>query len=310
MAPSMRTSIVAAATAAIVLTAAPAALAQSDTSPAAPETEQSAAPAEGAPAATATPALPLGARVQLEFVNAMSSATATAGQEIALRLAEPITADGAIIVPAGTPGVGVILDVRSNGIVGQPGMISAAARYLDFNGERIGLQGMIAGGAGGNNVLLSRVVGGIVGVLIRGEEYQIAAGQRVSARLAGGPPEVAAPLDGLNPVPAPPPGKAMVVFYHLARMGTEFYTYGVAENGVPLARLRGNRYLAVAVDPGVHEFQLLIPFSRDPLSVTLHQEIFEGEMLFIRHDESFLSPGNEENFLSRRLRVAAPPTIE
>lgn len=262
------------------------------------------------PAEAASHTLPLGAYVQLEFVNAMSSDTAIAGQEVALRLAEPITVDGAVIVPAGTPGVGVILDVQANGIAGRPGMISAAARHLDFNGERIGLQGMIAGGAGQNNVLLSRAVGGLVGVLIRGQEFEIAAGERVSARLAGGPPEVAAPVEGKNPVPAPPPGRALVVFYQLAQMGTEFYTYGAAENGVPLARLRGNQYLPVEVDPGLHEFEVLAPMGGRRTGVMLHQEIFEGQMIFIRHDRDFLSPGDEENFLRRRLRMAPPPAAE
>lgn len=271
---------------------------------------QVAAPEVAEPAPDAAPALPLGQRIQLEFVNELSSSTATVGQEIALRLAEPISVGDQVVVPAGTPAVGVILNAQRNGIAGRPGMISAAARYLDFNGQQIPIQGMIAGGAGRNNVLLSRAVGGLVGALIQGEEYEIAAGERVSARLAGGPPEVAPAVEGTNPVPQPPPGKAIVVFYHLARMGTEFYTYGFAENGVPLARLKGNRYFAVVVDPGVHEFQMMIPFTREPQPVTLTQEIFEGDMLFIRHDESFLSPGSQENFSSRRLRLADPPTEE
>lgn len=275
----------------------------------APTAAPDAPPTDAAPGEAAAPALPLGAHVQLEFVNAMSSETAIAGQEIALRLAEPITVDGAVIVPAGTPGVGVILNVQANGIAGRPGLITAAARYLDFDGEHIGLEGMIAGGAGENRVLLSRAVGGIVGALIRGQEFEIAAGERVSARLAGGAPEVAAPLEGRNPVSAPPPGKALVVFYQLAQMGTEFYTYGAAENGVPLARLRGNRYLPVEVDPGLHEFEVLAPMGGRRTGVMLHQEIFEGQMIFIRHDRDFLSPGDEQNFLRRRLRMA-PPAAE
>jgi hypothetical protein len=222
-------------------------------------------------------------------------------------LVEPITEDGAVIIPAGTPGVGVVLDVQANGIAGRPGLVTAAARYLDFNGEHIGLEGMIAGGAGQNRALLSAAVGGLAGVLIRGQEFQIAAGSQVSVRLAGGSPEVAEALEGLNPVPAPPPGKALVVFYQLAQMGTEFYTYGAAENGVTLARLRGNQYAVVQVDPGSHEFEVLAPMGGGRTGVMLHQEIFEGQIIFIRHDRDFLSPGDEENLSRRRLRLASPP---
>lgn len=259
-------------------------------------------------ASVSDPALPLGAHVQLEIVDTISSATATVGQEVALRLAEPIAVGGQVIVPAGIPGVGVILDVQENGIAGRPGLITAAARYLHLDGERIGLEGMIVGSAGQNRAVLSSIgVGlvGIAGVFVRGQEFEVEAGTRVTARIAGGPPEVAAALDGINPVPAPAPGKAIVVFYHLGRMGTEFYTYGVAENGVLLAELKGNRYVAVAVDPGMHEFQFLIPFTSEPQPDTLHQEIFEGEMLFIRHDNDFLTPGTEADFLRRRLRNAS-----
>jgi hypothetical protein len=63
--------------------------------------EQTQAPATEA--AAAAPQVPLGAWVQLEIVEALTSHTATIGQQVALRVAEPVSVDGVVVIPAGTP---------------------------------------------------------------------------------------------------------------------------------------------------------------------------------------------------------------
>jgi hypothetical protein len=170
---------------------------------------------------------------------------------------------------------------------------------------------MIVGALGrGHDAATSASLIGPGAAFIPGLDVEIPAGARATVRIAGGPPRIAPPIEGVNPVPSPPPGKAFVVFYHRAHMGAEFYTYGVAENGVPLARLRGNRYFAAAVDPGGHSFEVLAPMGGRRTGVTLRQEILEGEIIFIRHDELYLSPGDEEDFMSLRLREASATTAE
>lgn len=258
-----------------------------------------------------TPRIPLGARVHLEIVDALTSRTATIGQQVALRLVQPIRADGAVVIPAGTTGVGEIIDVRRRAMGGIPGLLVVSSRHLDLNGQQIRLEGMIVSASGrGRGMATASVPMGATGFFIPGLDVEVPAGARASVRIAGGTPRVAAPVEGVNPVPSPPPGKAYVVFYQRIQMGEEFFTNGVAENGVTLARLRGNRYLAVAVDPGSHEFEVLAPMGGRRTGVTLRQDVLEGQIIFIRHDEMYLSPGDEEDFISLRLHEASASSTE
>lgn len=269
--------------------------------------EHSAAPE----AAAAPPQIPLGERVLVEFVDAISSNTATLGQQVALRVAAPLRVDGVVVIPAGTAGVGEVIDVRRKAMAGIPGLLVVASRHLDLNGQQVRLEGMIVVGSGQDfDVGRASAFMGPGAAFIPGRDFEVAAGARATARIAGGPPQVATAVAGVNPVPSPPPGKAYVVFYHRAQMGGEFYTYGAAENGVPLARLRGNRYLAVAVDPGPHVFEVLAPMGGRRTGVTIRHEILEGQIIFIRHDDHYFSPGDVHDFMYRRLREAPPPTAE
>lgn len=261
--------------------------------------------------APAAPQLPLGAWVQLEITEALSSDNAVVGQLVALRVVEPISIDDTVVIPAGTTGVGEIIDVRERAMGGRPGRLVAASRYLDLNGQQIRLEGMIVGGTARGSVSGAAPFLGAASAFIPGAHFQVAAGTRVSARIAGGAPEVAAPIEGRNPVPSPPPGKALIVFYYIVEPGMPgFFTYGVAENGTTLVRFRGNRYLAVPVDPGTHDFEVLESMNRGRTGTYLRQEVFEGQTIFIRHDEFFLSTGSAEEFSRRRLRLADMPTAE
>jgi hypothetical protein len=264
-----------------------------------------------APEAASAPQIPLGERVLVEIVDPISSNTATLGQLVALRTVQPISAGGAVVIPAGTPGVGEVIDVRRKALGGVPGLLVVASRHLDLNGQQVRLEGMIVGASGqGFDVGTASAFMGAGAAFIPGRDFEVPAGSRATARIAGGPPRVAAPVEGRNPVPSPPAGKAYVVFYHRAQMGGEFYTYGAAENGVTLARLRGNRYFAVAVDPGQHSFEVLAPMGGRRTGVTIRQEILEGQIIFIRHDDMFFSPGDVEDFMARRLREAPAPTAD
>jgi len=255
-------------------------------------------------ATPATPALPLGAWVQLEIVDALTSNTATIGQQVALRVVEPVSVDGAVVIPAGTSGVGEIIDVQQNGMAGMPGLLVVTSRHLDLNGQQVGLEGMIVGASG--RAFSTGVAVAFIGtgaVFIRGREFEVAAGTRTQARLAGGAPDVAPPVTGVNAAPSPSTGRAMIVFFRPTQNRGWPYTYGVAENGVTLTRLGNGSYQAVEVDPGRHALALLAPFTNgQPSADALNVELAEGEMLFIRHSITFLAPSNQEAFLERRLR--------
>jgi hypothetical protein len=261
-------------------------------------------PAQSAPA---TSNLPLGAWVQLEIVNALSSETATAGQQIALRLAEPVIVNGQEVLPAGILGVGEVIDAKPNGTVGRPGILTVGSRYLDFNDQQIGLEGMLIGGSGRNNANVARVGAALLGpamAFIRGGEVEVPAGARVEVRLAGGAPEVSPALAGINPVPAPAPDTGTVVFFG---NDNNFHTFGVAENGVVLARLQHNSYQSVSLQPGPHAFVFTWGSGRPVEESMLHIELREGEILFVNLTSSiFLAPSTQEAFGQRQWRPADP----
>jgi hypothetical protein len=195
---------------------------------------------------------------------------------------------------------------------GLPGLLVVASRHLDINGQQVALEGMIVGASG--RAFSTSVAVAFIGpgaAFIRGREFEVAAGTRTQARLAGGAPEVAPPVTGVNTAPSPSPGKAMIVFFRPTQNMGWPYTYGVAENGVTLTRLRNGSYQAVEVDPGRHALALLAPFTNgQPSADTLNVELAEGEMLFVRHSITFLAPSTQEAFLERRMRQVTAADAE
>lgn len=63
------------------------------------------------------------------------------GQRIHLKVSEDVKLDGHIVIPAGTPAVGELTDVRNKGMWGKSGHIGAQLLYLEVNGRQIRLSG-------------------------------------------------------------------------------------------------------------------------------------------------------------------------
>lgn len=276
--------------------------APADLSPAGAEPEAT------APVSTSTEpnAVTPGVRVQLELVDALRSDTATIGQSVAIRLAEPITIDGQVVVPAGAPGVAEVIDAHPNGMQGMPGTLVVSGRYLEFNGQRIPLEGMILAGSGQNRAGTSSVGVGLVGplaVFVRGAEVEAPAGTILTGRVAGGEPEVAPALAGANAVPAPAQGKGQIVVFRPYQVMGWPYTYGIAEDGHAVVQLRNSQYAVYDVQPGVHGYTI-IGLGSTPNLYRL--EITAGQRLFIRHGVSILTPSDEATFQNGRLRLAEP----
>jgi hypothetical protein len=96
-----------------------------------------------APIADVAPCCQLaaGTPVELELVDALSSAKQQRGDHFALRVATPIVQNGAVLVPAGTPVVGEIVHAAHSHGGGQPGELILAARSLDLGGRAVPLRG-------------------------------------------------------------------------------------------------------------------------------------------------------------------------
>lgn len=158
---------------------------------------QSAPPAAAAPPASASPA-PGGAAsphrvaadslVSIEIAEPLSSKTLKRGDMFAIRLAQPIMLDGAVLVPAGVAGQGQVVDAGGSGMLGKPAKLVLAARYLDWNGQRIPLHAFRWGEAGvdrtGAVFAVSMVpYAGVLSIFIRGGDIEIPVGAHALAKL-------------------------------------------------------------------------------------------------------------------------------
>jgi hypothetical protein len=145
----------------------------------------------GPPASVLTPAHAAAANtvIGIEIAQPISTRTAKPGDMFAIRLSEPISAEGVVIVPAGIPGQGQVVDAGRSGMLGKPAKLVLAARYLDWNGQRIPLHGFNwAQGAGKDRTRTVEVAGmvpyaGMLAMFIHGGEVDVPEGAHAVAKL-------------------------------------------------------------------------------------------------------------------------------
>lgn len=150
----------------------------------------------GSPVSAQPPAAPGEVRVaagtvlQVELVDELSSTTSKLGDKFAIRLAEPITVDGVVVVPAGAVGQGEVIDAAHGGMAGTPGKLIVAARYLVLNGQQVRVRGMTLMVAGENRnglsqtVMLIPYVGGLSTMFVKGGEIWMPAGTHATVKVA------------------------------------------------------------------------------------------------------------------------------
>ena len=114
------------------------------------------APAQVAPAApVAAPAalaagsvdnvLRTGTTVPLRMLEALTTEgkKLKVGHRFNLEVAEAVSVNGHIVIPAGSTAVGEVTDVRNKGMWGKSGRINARLLYLRANGRQIRLSGQL-----------------------------------------------------------------------------------------------------------------------------------------------------------------------
>jgi hypothetical protein len=128
--------------------------------------------------------------VDLEIAQPISTRTIKRGDMFAIRLAAPITLDGSVLVPAGATGQGQVVDAGKAGLGGKPAKLVLAARYLDWNGQRIPLHGFRWGriGTGADrqteaNTLALVPYAGVLSFLVRGGDIEVPPGAGAQAKL-------------------------------------------------------------------------------------------------------------------------------
>lgn len=90
--------------------------------------------------------------VEIEFLATLSSLGSHPGDMFPIRLAQPITSHGQVLVPAGALGLGEVVEAKPAGGSGTPGILLLAARYLEFGGHQIPLRSLRQNGVGRDRV--------------------------------------------------------------------------------------------------------------------------------------------------------------
>jgi hypothetical protein len=280
---------------------------------------QDRAPAQ-APAPRRTPAddgpcclVTAGTPVAVELAEALSTETAKSGDLFALRLAAPVIVNGEVALPAGTPGVGKVVQAAKPGMGGKGAKLVVSAEYLTLGGRRLPLQGLKLVGNGEDRSTAANAAGiasiafaplAIVGFAIQGGQIQIPAGVAGSAKLADAAqltPVASAtardydqvrsllanadPTRGWLTVAPPPPGMGQVVFFRpKTTMGTGQW-FNVREDGDALGKLTNGVYFIAPLRPGEHHFTATTePEFKDKLTL----KIDPGETYYV---EGMLTKG-------------------
>ncbi len=147
---------------------------------------QTAAPtvAAIAPPATSGAVLRVGTKVPLKLAETLTTKgkQLRVGQRFQLEVAEAVLVDGQMVIPAGTPGVGEITDVRNKGMWGKSGHLSARVLYVTVNGRQVRMTGAFddKGTAGTAAVVGAVVLLPIAGFLMTGTSAMLPLGAPVA----------------------------------------------------------------------------------------------------------------------------------
>jgi hypothetical protein len=282
-----------------------------------------------------------GTLVKVELVDPISTKTQKAGDHFAIRLSEPLTAQGRIVAPTGATGVGEVIDASKPGMGGKAAKIVLAAKYLQQGRTRIFLRGLQIASAGRGYANTANAVGlggiafgplGFAAMAIRGGDVDLPAGTsgmaKVSAAvtlpsLGRAPSGVAdsgpgrEPEQGTIPIAPPPRDQGQVVFFRgKSMMGTGQW-FNVREDGAALGKLTNGAYFIHPTTPGLHTYTASTePEFKDRLKL----QIDPGETYFVEGaltkglviGAANLSPSEKSAFdkASKDLKPAPPPEPE
>lgn len=128
--------------------------------------------------------IPDGTEIHAETIEQISSATATEGDRIRLRVESPVVVDGAVVIAQGAIIHGIVSDVGRRGRMGRSGRINIRLESTtSVDGQRVSLRASKGGeGAGrvGTTVALT-VLFGPLGLLKSGKDAVIRPGTKVLA---------------------------------------------------------------------------------------------------------------------------------
>lgn len=106
------------------------------------------------------------------------------GHRFRLETSEPVLVNSVVVIPAGSPAIGEITDVRNKGMWGKSGKLNARALYVTVNGRQVRLSGGFddKGKAGGTGaVAASALVFLPAGFFMTGTSAKVPAGTIIKA---------------------------------------------------------------------------------------------------------------------------------
>jgi hypothetical protein len=290
--------------------------------------------------------VPAGTPVKVELVDQVSSAVQKTGDTFALRLAAPLVVDGKVVLRAGTPGVGEIIESRGPGIGGKPAKMVLAARYLEAGHTRVPLNALQLAGPGRDNSRAASALGfsgmafaplGIVGIVLPGGEVVFRPGAVATAKVSA--PVTLRPLrrasrsdlaaassvaadaaldvEGPISIPPPPQGQGQVVFFRAKSLLGTGQWFNVREGGRVVGKLSNGAYFVHVTSPGVHTYTAkLEPELKDHLTI----DVDAGETYFVEGSltgglvigAADLSPSSRGRFnkAAKHLKLAASAGVE
>lgn len=300
-------------------------------------------PTHESPRAYACCRVPAGAVVEIALAEGVSTKTRKSGDSFALRLVGPLILDRQILAPAGTPGVGEVIQATRPGMGGKPAKLVLAARYLEVRGRRIPLSGLQLAASGKSNAMAAQAVGlsgiafgplGFIGLAVPGGNVDFPAGTSATAEIADEvmlPPLGPAPRGAANAelalrdpgdtgqirIEPPPRGKGEVVFFRARTLIGTGQWFKVRENGAALGKLSNGAYFVRVTEPGVHTYTAKTePEAKDQLKL----EVDAGQTYFVEGDLTKglaigvpdIVPSDRAAFdkASKSLKLAPPPDEE
>jgi hypothetical protein len=287
--------------------------------------------------------LPEGTAVAVQVVEAVDTKSAKAGDDFPIRLAAPVIVDGQVVLPAGTPGVGHVVQASGPGLGGKGAKLVVSADSLTVGGGVVPLGAMQLTGTGKDHTTAADLASlgswislplGFVGFAVTGGGIQIPAGTNAAAKVARtvdlrplgaatnqdyakvqavfGQPEQSR---GWIDVPPPPRGMAQVVFFRAKSAAGFGQWFNVREKGQALGKLTNGAYFAVILPPGEHSFSATSePEFKDHLTL----KVDAGETYYVEGIMTHgvvigvadLTPSGKARFdtVSGQLEAAVPPS--
>jgi hypothetical protein len=124
--------------------------------------------------------------VRLMVTKEVNSRTARRGDRFVLRVDEDVQVNGRTVIPTGAKAFGEVVSAEENGAVGKAGTMSARLLHIELGEGRIPISGeeKTKGAKGADRVLMSIVGFGVFGLLARGNNAKLKAGDIFNGYIA------------------------------------------------------------------------------------------------------------------------------